>query len=263
MLIRYIGMSSQGMKRPRQHRHRAGSTRDGVLCREWLADLHDAGIDFDIAILAESSIDQLKQDERWWIAFGRACGWPLTNMTDGGEGCLNPHPLTRAKLKEHGKAQAAASPGVASERAKRQMSDPRQRELRRALMLRLLTPAEVNRRAELTKQTLAAKRSLGLLPSPRRKPPPRYGPRRPRKSRAKQGAPHGISAEGRIRLSEKARARQADPEVRAAIGARTRAALASPEARAKLAARVAASWTPERREWMSEHARKRQAKVSK
>jgi hypothetical protein len=27
---------------------------------------------------------ELAEAERWWIAFGRACGWPLTNHTDGG-----------------------------------------------------------------------------------------------------------------------------------------------------------------------------------
>jgi hypothetical protein len=26
----------------------------------------------------------LAKAERWWIAFGRACGWPLTNIMDGG-----------------------------------------------------------------------------------------------------------------------------------------------------------------------------------
>lgn len=27
---------------------------------------------------------ELDQAERWWIAFGWACGWPLTNLTAGG-----------------------------------------------------------------------------------------------------------------------------------------------------------------------------------
>jgi hypothetical protein len=42
-------------------------------------------LDYEITVL-EAVHDALKLEEaeRWWIAFGRACGWPLTNIRDGG-----------------------------------------------------------------------------------------------------------------------------------------------------------------------------------
>ncbi len=70
--------------------------------REWLQDLFAAGYDYDITVL--EAIDDpsapgvlctwwtginataLNDAERWWIAWGRENGWPLTNQTDGGEG---------------------------------------------------------------------------------------------------------------------------------------------------------------------------------
>lgn len=45
-----------------------------------------AGMDYEIAILENGTPESLSTQERWWIAFGRGCGWPLTNLTDGGEG---------------------------------------------------------------------------------------------------------------------------------------------------------------------------------
>ena len=84
--IRYVGLSATGMARPRRHRY--PSRQVGYSHREcWLRELVSAGLDFQIAILeVTSSRDNLPELERWWIAFGRACGWPLTNLTDGGEG---------------------------------------------------------------------------------------------------------------------------------------------------------------------------------
>ena len=43
----------------------------------------------------------LEAVERWWIAYGRALGWPLTNLTAGGEGSAGRpvSPETRAKMR--------------------------------------------------------------------------------------------------------------------------------------------------------------------
>lgn len=46
-----------------------------------------AGLSYEIAVLdIRDSADGLNEAERWWIAYGRASGWDLTNHTDGGEG---------------------------------------------------------------------------------------------------------------------------------------------------------------------------------
>jgi hypothetical protein len=42
-------------------------------------------MDYEITVLETvRDATELADAERWWIAFGRACGWPLTNLTSGG-----------------------------------------------------------------------------------------------------------------------------------------------------------------------------------
>lgn len=41
---------------------------------------------FDVVVLDCAPARDLGALEVWWIAFGRSCGWPLTNLTDGGDG---------------------------------------------------------------------------------------------------------------------------------------------------------------------------------
>lgn len=70
----------------------------------WIRSLVKFGLTYDIAILEViHSADDLPIAERWWIAYARACGWPLTNATDGGEGLLNPAASTRAKMSHNAK----------------------------------------------------------------------------------------------------------------------------------------------------------------
>jgi hypothetical protein len=83
LLIHYIGLSSQGMKRPREHRRK---TCPNSHCGRWIRTLRRKGLDYYIAILEEvSDPSMLAESERWWIAYGKCCGWPLTNQTNGGE----------------------------------------------------------------------------------------------------------------------------------------------------------------------------------
>src|SRR5678815_3233021 len=84
MLIRYVGKSSSGMRRPHDHRRTWGRAKNTHSAR-WVAELQRDGFDFGIVVLDASAPDRLAEHERWWIAYGRALGWPLTNLTDGGE----------------------------------------------------------------------------------------------------------------------------------------------------------------------------------
>ena len=80
-LIFYVGLSSKGLRRPKEHRV-SGSSR----CREWVRKLQQDGLDYEIVTLEHrDSPVHLPEAERWWIAYGRGCGWPLTNQTEGGE----------------------------------------------------------------------------------------------------------------------------------------------------------------------------------
>lgn len=89
-LVRYVGLTTTGMKRPRQHRRPAPSSKKYHSTR-WVESLRRLGMTFEIVILEEcpsEMFEDLCALEVWWIAYGRACGWDLTNMTDGGEGTL-------------------------------------------------------------------------------------------------------------------------------------------------------------------------------
>ena len=82
-MIFYVGLSSSGLSRPKDHRRESAPD---TCCRHWVRSLQRQGLDYEITVLEEFRNDaQLSAAERWWIAYGRACGWPLTNRTRGGE----------------------------------------------------------------------------------------------------------------------------------------------------------------------------------
>jgi hypothetical protein len=102
-LIFYIGCTTKGLQRPKQHR-----LRGIAKCREYIVNLQRAGLEYEIAPL-ESVNDPsaLPDTERWWIAYGKCCGWPLTNQRKGGE--LNVEDISdRLRAKRKLKENAAA-----------------------------------------------------------------------------------------------------------------------------------------------------------
>lgn len=85
LLVRYVGKSAKGMLRPREHRRQLH--REDTYKARWLKSLLALGLDYTIVVLEEiASADLLADAEVWRIAYGRASGWPLTNLTDGGDG---------------------------------------------------------------------------------------------------------------------------------------------------------------------------------
>lgn len=98
--VRYIGKSSSGMERPRQHGQPRYLKKSRNYKVNWIRGLLSLGLCYGIVTLEEcASADALCDRERWWIAFARAWGLSLTNLTDGGEGNLgwNPSAEWRAK----------------------------------------------------------------------------------------------------------------------------------------------------------------------
>src|SRR5690349_9842599 len=73
-MVRYIGQSSRGMKRPRAHRSKPQS--DQTHCARWVRSLHGQGLDFEIVVLECCTEETLDDAECWWIAYGRCSGWP-------------------------------------------------------------------------------------------------------------------------------------------------------------------------------------------
>lgn len=85
-LIRYVGKLCTGMRRPKKHRLLAPNSV-GPYCENWIRSLFANGLDYEIVVLDMSGDkNALCALERFWIAYGRGCGWPLTNLTDGGDG---------------------------------------------------------------------------------------------------------------------------------------------------------------------------------
>jgi hypothetical protein len=73
----------------------------------WIQSLRQNSLVPRIMLLQDVPNDQWATAERYWIAYYRSLGCPLTNGTDGGEGKLG-HPTsvaTRAKLSAATKRQ--------------------------------------------------------------------------------------------------------------------------------------------------------------
>jgi hypothetical protein len=105
--IRYIGKSENLSHRMRDYRREAkGKGGDRPVAR-WLRKLTRLGLKPGLKILGECLFGLLGL-EREWIAKGRAKGWPLLNVCDGGEGGV---------WSDEGKRQQ-------SERTKRLYADP-------------------------------------------------------------------------------------------------------------------------------------------
>lgn len=86
-LVRYVGKSTSGLTRPRAHRSASGRAA-ATHSANWIRQLKSLGLDYEIVVLDQGSATELPALERWWISYGRASGWPLTNLTDGGEGSV-------------------------------------------------------------------------------------------------------------------------------------------------------------------------------
>ncbi len=87
-MIRYVGRSSSGLTRPRQHGNPSHKNQRTHVAN-WIRGLEALELEFEITVLqAVDRQDQLNEAEIWWIAFGRASGWPLTNLTIGGDGLV-------------------------------------------------------------------------------------------------------------------------------------------------------------------------------
>ena len=107
-LVRYIGLSTLGVRRPQAHRRPSSRTRKYHSAR-WVADLARLGLTFEITVLEpiwSEDYEALCRAECRWIAYGWACGWPLTNLTRGGDGAkgLVKPPEERERMRERSRA---------------------------------------------------------------------------------------------------------------------------------------------------------------
>lgn len=85
--IRYVGKSMNGTARVREHGQPRHLEREKTHKAHWIRGLIHLGLTYGHVILEEcQSATLLIEAERRWITHGRAAGWNLTNLTDGGDG---------------------------------------------------------------------------------------------------------------------------------------------------------------------------------
>lgn len=78
----YIGKTTSVNRRLKQHLACEGANAARVA---WIAELEAQGLAPEVLILEECDMETWQAAEIAWIAKGRALGWPLLNITDGGE----------------------------------------------------------------------------------------------------------------------------------------------------------------------------------
>jgi len=113
--VRYVGKTIRGVERIREHTQSSSLDREETYKARWIRSLRRDGLAPVIRILeAQPTRKQLNEAEVRWIAYGRESGWPLTNLTDGGEGALGRNPESIAKFR----AKMIGHPVSAETRAK-------------------------------------------------------------------------------------------------------------------------------------------------
>jgi hypothetical protein len=95
--VRYIGKSTSGLNRPKQH------TMPSILKRtshktNWIRSLLVDGLVPIIRVLESFTDTECLEDaEMFWISQGKGMGWELTNLTKGGGGTVGWHHYEETK----------------------------------------------------------------------------------------------------------------------------------------------------------------------
>lgn len=140
-MIRYVGKSSSGWSRIDQHKNVRAT--DKTYRANWLRQLKTNNLAFEVTLLEYcEDKHKLQAAEIWWIAYGRACDWPLTNVTDGqdgthgwkwsaehrakmsGDNSPTKRPEVRAKISASRKLMSAEERSEISKRATERMNRP-------------------------------------------------------------------------------------------------------------------------------------------
>jgi hypothetical protein len=92
----------------------------------WIKQLLSEGKLPELRVLEETDEDRFDEREMFWISFGRANGWRLTNLTDGGGGTLGLKHTEETKRKmgiaKVGNQSSKGITRVNSEETRRKMS---------------------------------------------------------------------------------------------------------------------------------------------
>ena len=106
--IRYVGKSSQGIKRAYDHK-KASNLKVFTHKTNWIKKLISSGLDYNVQIIEICNDDNHAiEREIHWIKHYRDLGLNLTNLTGGGEGNVGWNPseevrknMSAAAIKKH------------------------------------------------------------------------------------------------------------------------------------------------------------------
>lgn len=119
--VRYIGFTSQPLER-RLRDHINGSKYRRTYKDNWIQSLLAIGVEPTIKVIEEVESDWQGR-ERFWIDEFSQIENALTNLTQGGEGLLNPSPDVRQKLSD-GQRAAWKNPERGKPKQKKGLAPP-------------------------------------------------------------------------------------------------------------------------------------------
>lgn len=100
--VRYVGKSSKGMRRPKEHFSPSRYLDKSTKLECWIYSLAKLGLKPNIKILEECTKSNLNEEECFYISYMRFLGCDLCNHTDGVVGADQ---ATIQKIKAHRKMQ--------------------------------------------------------------------------------------------------------------------------------------------------------------
>lgn len=87
LMVRYVGQSTTGPTRPISHGRESKLKIEAHTHKaRWIRRLQADGLEYAWTTLEEVALSDLNDREEWWIRYGKMSGWPLTNLTSGGDG---------------------------------------------------------------------------------------------------------------------------------------------------------------------------------
>ena len=99
-LVRYVGQTTNLKERYYQHCSSTTLRKTYVGC--WLKSLWVLDIKPILEVLSVETEETWRRGEQFWILYFRRLGYPLTNLTDGGDGSrgITRTPETREKIRQ-------------------------------------------------------------------------------------------------------------------------------------------------------------------
>lgn len=217
-MIRYVGQTSKGLKRPRAHNSPARKRNAAI--QRWVRGLKTRGMTFGILVLDWfPTAEPLDAAEQGWISRLREYGYKLCNSTDGGCG-LRGMKFSEEHKRRIGEANSRLLKGkrlsaehiakIAASNRGRKPTPATIEKMRLAQCGRVITESHRQKLSESHRGHRPSPASLAKR-SASMKGKIRTAEHRMRLAVALSG--HAVSAETRARISEKLKGRKIPPEV--------------------------------------------------